>query len=142
MAEIFNPDGDQHWGVFVPMKCAGTCTRGYAVAMDVSGDITNAATATLHAVCGVAYKSGVAGETILVQVLGYCDYVVTDGDAAAADMVLAAVDGGTTVGMTEAELAADITLGFNVIGRNLGDDSSTAGRCLLCPTPVLGGHDT
>lgn len=128
MADIFDPRGDQHWHVDVPMLCAGTCTKGYAVAMDSSGDVTNAATATLSAVCGIAVESGVAGDVIMVRVLGYCNFIVTDGSVGATDLVLCAVNGGTTVGHTEAELNADPTLTYHIVAKNLlAADSGTSG---------------
>lgn len=119
MADIFDPRGDQHWHVDVPMLCAGTCTKGYAVAMDSAGDVTNAATATLSAVVGIAVDSGVAGDVIMVRIAGYCDFIATDGAVANTDLVLCAVNGGTTVGHTEAELSADPTLGFHIVAKNL-----------------------
>lgn len=129
MAEIFDPRGDQHYKLIVPMLCAGTCTSGYGVAMDVNGDVTNAATATLFKVCGVAQESGVAGDVIMVQVGGYCDNIVTDGNVAATDLVLHVINGGTVSGATEAELNTDPTLTHHIIGKNLGADSGTQGFC-------------
>lgn len=127
MPDIFDPRGDQHAAVKVPMLCAGTCTKGYAVSMDSSGDITNSATATLHLRCGVACESGVAGQTILVQTGGYCDFGVTDGNVASTDLVVYATDGGVLNGATEAEITSDPTIVYWVVGVNLAADSGTQG---------------
>ena len=110
MAEIFDPRGDQHWSIDIPMLCAGACTRGYAVAMDSSGDVTNAATATLSAVVGIAVETGAAGDVILVRVMGYCDFIYGDGNVAATDLALCAVNGGTVVG--HRMLVSDSHLGW------------------------------
>jgi len=136
MADIFDPKGDQHYKKLVPMLCAGACTKGYAVAADSSGDVTNAATATLSAVVGVASETGAAGDVILVQIGGYCNYIVTDGNVAATDLVLHAINGGTVSGATEAEITADPTLAYHVIGKNLlAADSGTTGACwIMCST--------
>lgn len=132
MAEIFDPVGDYHYKKLVPMLCAGTCTYGYAVAMDSSGDVTNAATATLSAVVGVAAEAGTAGDVILVQIEGYCDYIVTDGNVAATDLVLHAINGGTVSGGTEADITADPTLAYHIIGKNLlAADAGTVGACWI-----------
>ena len=143
MAEIFDPRGNQHPALDVPMLCAGTCTKGYAVAMDSSGDVTNAATATLSACCGIAVESGAAGDVIMVRILGYCDFIVSDGNVAATDLVLHAINGGTVSGGTEAELAADITLGFHVVAKNLlAADSGTTVAGYVGPFGCQAGNDT
>lgn len=142
MAEIFDPRNDQHWGIDVPMVCAGTCTKNYVVAMNSSGDVTNAATATLSAVVGVAQDSGVAGDVIMVRVAGYTE-VTSDGNVAATDLALHAINGGTVSGATEAELAADVTLGFHVIGKNLlAADSGTTAYCWLTLGQCPAGNNT
>jgi hypothetical protein len=125
MADIFDPRGDYHYKLIVPMLCAGTCTKDYVVSMDSSGDVTNAATATLWAACGVAQKSGVAGDVIPVQIAGYAK-LTSDGNVAATDLVLHVINGGTVSGGTEAELATDPTLAYHVVAKNLvAADSGT-----------------
>lgn len=132
MADIFDPKGDYHYKKMVPMLCAGTCTVGYGVSADSSGDVTNSATATLSAVVGVAQESGVAGDVILVQVGGFCDNIVTDGNVASTDLVLHVINGGTVSGATEAEITADPTLAYHIVGKNLlAADSGTVGACWL-----------
>lgn len=127
MADIFDPRGDQHYKLIVPMLCAGTCTKDYVVSMDSSGDVTNAATATLSACVGVAQESGVAGDVIPVQIAGYAE-ITSDGNVASTDLVLHVINGGTVSGGTEAELAADPTLAYHVVAKNLlaADSSTTA----------------
>jgi len=125
MSTIFDPRGDQHYKVVVPMLCAGTCIADYVLSMDSPGVVTNAATATLTNVVGVAQESGVAGDVIMVQVEGYCK-ITSDGNVASTDLVLHAINGGTVSGATEAEITADPTLAYHVIAKNLGAaDSST-----------------
>lgn len=135
MADIFDPRGDYHYKLIVPMRCAGTCTKDYVVSMDSSGDVTNAATSTLSAVCGVAQKAGTAGDVIPVQVGGYCT-ITSDGNVAATDLVLHAINGGTVSGATEAEITADPTLAYHVVAKNLlaADSSTTAYGLLMFST--------
>jgi hypothetical protein len=140
MAEIFDPRGDQHFKLDVPMLCAGACTYGYAVSADSSGDITNAATSTLTAVCGIATETGAAGEVILVRILGYCGFAVTDGNVASTDLVVAAINGGTMSGATESEITADPTIAYAVVGKNLlAADSGTVGTIWVNAMGTGGG---
>lgn len=140
MAEIFDPRGDQHFKKLVPMLCAGTCTYGYGVSMDSSGDITNSATATLTAVVGVCAESGVAGDVVMVQISGFCDYIVTDGGVASTDLVLHVINGGTVSGATEVEITADPTIGYAVVGKNLlAADAGTVGACWINAMGTGGG---
>lgn len=136
MSSIFDPSGGQHFKKFVPMLCSGACTYGHGVSMNVDGEVANSVTATLSAVVGVANESGVAGDVIMVQTMGYCDHVVTDGTVAASDLVLHVVNGGTVVGATEAQLSSDPTLAFAIVGKNLlAVDDGTTGACwLMCST--------
>ena len=133
MADIFDPRGDYHYKLIVPMLCAGTCTKDYCVSADSSGDVTNAATATLSAVVGVAQESGVAGDVIMVQIGGYCKFT-TDGNVASTDLVLHATNGGTVSGATEAEITADPTLAYHIIAKNLlaANSSTTAYGWIMC----------
>lgn len=143
MADIFDPAGDEHFALKVPMLCAGACTVGYAVSADSSGDITNAATATLTAVVGIACSTGAAGDVIQVQILGYCDFIVTDGNVASTDLVLHAINGGTVSGATETEITADPTIAYAVVGKNLlAADSSTTGYAWINAMGTGGGATT
>ena len=123
-------------------KCAAACTQNYGVSIDSSGEITNAATATLFRCIGVALETGAAGEVIRVQTEGFNNTLVTDGDAAATDLVLRVEDGGTFTGSTEVEMAADGAFAGHVIGKNLGADVSTAGICYIGWGPAGNGSDT
>ena len=127
---------------FGTYRCAGTCTANYGVSMDADGKVTNSATATLHLICGVAMETGAAGDVIRVQTGGFNNTLVTDGDVEAADLVLRVVNGGTFTGSTESEMAADVTLGYHVIGINIGVDVSTAGICYIGKGPHGFGNDT
>jgi hypothetical protein len=118
MADIFDPRGDYHYKLIVPMLCAGTCTKDYVVSANSSGDVTNSATATLSAAVGVAQKAGVAGDVIPVQIGGYCKFT-SDGNVANTDLVLHVINGGTVSGATEAELSTDPTIGFAIVAKNL-----------------------
>ena len=124
----------EYGGAYETYLTSAAVTKGYVVAIASTGTVAHAATATLHQVIGVATQDAASGEEVQVQVRGFNDFVVTDGNVAATDLVLCAVNGGTTVGHTEAEIEADPTLAYHVIGRNLGADVSTAGICYVGPT--------
>ena len=130
---ITDPVGDEHFAIFAPFVATDAAiSRGDVVCMDGSGDVIASATANLSRVVGVASNDAAVGEIVMVQIYGYCDYVTTDGDLATSDLALQALDGGVAGGVTEAEIAADGTLGFHIFARGLGvADTGTVGTCFI-----------
>lgn len=112
---------------------AAAIARGVPVYIDSSGDVHASATAGLIYTMGVAAKAIGIGEAGLILLKGYCDYIVTDGNVAVTDLVLHAIDGGVCSGATEAEIEADPTLAYHVIGKNLAADTGTVGICWIDP---------
>lgn len=122
--------------IFMPYKCSAAITAGYAVALASDGTVALAATATLSSVIGIAKNAtSAAGDVCFVQVYGYCDYAVTDGNVAATDLIVYALDGGTIAGATEAEVTSDPTIGYWMLGKNLlaADSAANIGTIFICP---------
>ena len=132
------------FGVYGTFKTAGAITRGYCVSLAAAGTITASATADLSSVIGVAAETAASGDLCKVLLLGYCDYIVTDGDVEETDLTLHAINGGTCSGATEAELAANVTLSAHVVGKNLlsADTATDTGYAWVCPSVLGGGNDT
>lgn len=85
-------------------------------------------------VAGVVVGNGaaVAGDSVQVQVFGYCDNITTDGSVASTDKVLTA-GAAVAVGQTESEVNGDITTASyaslaNIFAWNIKTDSSTKGE--------------
>lgn len=132
LQDVGTTGSTEPFGIYATFKTTGAVTRGYAVAIDSSGTIAHAATATLHLTIGIASESAVSGGLCKVLLFGYCDYAVTDANVTApvvdgsGDHTLIAQNGGTMIGRTGAEMNANgVFLGGQVVGKNLAASTGT-----------------
>ncbi len=142
MSQPQDPKGNQFYAEYGSFYngSGAAIAKGVPVAIEADGDIIATATANLHHVIGVAAKAIPDGESGLVLLKGYCDYLVTDGGVAVAtDLAIQVLDAGTTGGVTSAELIATPTLCHNILGVPLADDTGNVGIAWINPGGVGSG---
>ena len=105
ITDLLTAGAKTYWQETAAFMCHNTCTKGHAVSVDALCRVTNSSSLTLHRVIGIAMNNGTSGDLVKVLLKGYCDFADSGANGlATTDMVVIATNGGTIMGLTQAEL--------------------------------------